>query len=269
MKKLLKLCSIGGMALVIAACGNGEEETDTADEAATEETETEEGADGSASEEETETEGSESNDDAGSETESETGTEEEDADSGTESGDDTGSDNESESSTEADGGTSSTEEEGTEETETDDSGAENSGEADAGEDAATGEEQSKTFVLEEEGFVNELVYYYIGDEVQRQTSESDITYEALGVENEEQARELLEQQSPDYEGVDGVEHSAEYGGEGVIETLEVDYTVADISEVSNLEGSEFDEEAEEAQFISMEESEEQLLNAGYELAEDE
>lgn len=262
MKKLLKLCSIGGIALVIAACGNGEEETDTGDEATSEETESaEEGTDGSASEEETESGDSESNEETGSEDSTEEGTE---------------SDSESESTAEEDGADAGTEsEEGTGETETDsktgtdDAAAENSDEADAGEEAATGEEQSKTFVLEEEGFVNELVYYYIDDEVQRQTSESDITYEALGVENETQAKELLEQESPDYEGVDGVEHRIEFGGEGVIETLEVDYTVADISEVSDLEGSEFDEEAEDAQFISMEQSEEQVLNAGYELTEGE
>lgn len=232
MKNLLKLCTIGGMALVIAACGNGEDEADTGDEAATEETETaEEGSDDAASEEET---------DSGSE---------------------------SEESTEE--GIASESEDGTEETEADDSTAEESDEAGAGEDAVAGEEQSKTFVLEEEGFVNELVYYHIDDEVQRQTSESNITYETLGVENEEQARELLEQESPDYEGVDGVEHSIEYDGEGIAETLEVDYTVADIAEISGLEGAEFDEEAEEAQFVSMEQSEEQLLSAGYELSEGE
>src|SRR5699024_9327925 len=111
-----------------------------------------------------------------------------------------------------------------------------------------------------------LVYYHIDDEVQRQTSESDITYEALGVEDEEQARELLEQEAADYESVDGVEHNIEYDDEGIVETLEVDYTVEEISEISSLE---VDEEANEAQFISMEQSEEQLLNSGYELAEGE
>ena len=69
--------------------------------------------------------------------------------------------------------------------------------------------------------------------------------------------------------MDGVEHNIEYDDEGIVETLEVDYTVAEISEISSLEGAEFDEEANEAQFISMEQSEEQLLNSGYELAEGE
>lgn len=213
MKRLFKLCTIGGMALVIAACGNGEEETDTSDEAATEENEpAEEGpGDPVSDEEEIEDEGADS-----------------------------------ENSTEQ----------------------ENS-EADAGEEAASGEEQSKTFIMEEEGYMNELVYYHIDDEVQRQTSESEITYEALAVENEDEARSLLEEESVDYSSVDGVEHSIEYSDDGIVEMLEVDYTVADLGEIANLEGAEFDEEAEDAQFISMEQSEEQLVSAGYELAEDE
>lgn len=213
MKRLFKLCTIGGIALVIAACGNGEEETDTSDEAATEENEpAEEGpGDPVSDEEEIEDEGADS-----------------------------------ENSTEQ----------------------ENS-EADAGEEAASGEEQSKTFIMEEEGYMNELVYYHIDDEVQRQTSESEITYEALAVENEDEARSLLEEESVDYSSVDGVEHSIEYSDDGIVEMLEVDYTVADLGEIANLEGAEFDEEAEDAQFISMEQSEEQLVSAGYELAEDE
>ena len=213
MKRLFKLCTIGGIALVIAACGNGEEETDTSDEAAAEENEpAEEGpGDPVSDEEEIEDEGADS-----------------------------------ENSTEQ----------------------ENS-EADAGEEAASGEEQSKTFIMEEEGYMNELVYYHIDDEVQRQTSESEITYEALAVENEDEARSLLEEESVDYSSVDGVEHSIEYSDDGIVEMLEVDYTVADLGEIANLEGAEFDEEAEDAQFISMEQSEEQLVSAGYELAEDE
>lgn len=213
MKRLFKLCTIGGMALVIAACGNGEEETDTSDEAATEENEpAEEGpGDPVSDEEEIEDEGADS-----------------------------------ENSTEQ----------------------ENS-EADAGEEAASGEEQSKTFIMKEEGYMNELVYYHIDDEVQRQTSESEITYEALAVENEDEARSLLEEESVDYSSVDGVEHSIEYSDDGIVEMLEVDYTVADLGEIANLEGAEFDEEAEDAQFISMEQSEEQLVSAGYEPAEGE
>mgnify|MGYP000875927014 CR=1 FL=1 len=198
MKRLFKLFTIGGAALIIAACGNDEEETDTSDDTATEESEsTEDGPGNPVSDEE------------------------------------------------------EIEDEGTEE------------------DAASGEEESKTFVHEEEGYLNELVYYHIDDEVQRQTSESEITYEALAVEDEEEARSLLEKEAEDYSSVDGVEHSIKYDDEGIVETLEVDYTVASLADISSLEGAEFDEEAEDAQFISMEQSEEQLLNAGYELAESE
>lgn len=226
MKKLFKLCTVGGMALVIAACGNGEEETDTGEEAATEENnEVEEASspeDPVSEEEEVESEGAESED----------GTEADDTDSEAESG------------------------EAVEE------------DAAADEDATAGEEESKTFVYEEEGSYNELVYYYIGDEVQRQTSLSEIDYEALNVSGEEEARELFEAGSADYSETEGVTHSIEYGEDGIVENLEVDYTEANLAEVAGLEGSEFEEGAEDAQFISMERSEEQVLAGGYELVEE-
>src|SRR5690625_1590299 len=87
MKKLLKFCTIGGMALVIAACGNGEEETDTGDEAVTEETETaEEGTEDTASEEEegaeTESEDNASEEETGSESEEPTEEDSTDSESG-------------------------------------------------------------------------------------------------------------------------------------------------------------------------------------------
>jgi len=213
MKNLLKLCTIGGMALVIAACGNGEEES-TGEEAATEEStgveeETSSPEEPASEDEEVESESTESDD----------GTEEDDAEA-------------------------------------------------AGEDAASDEEESNTFVYEQEGYVNELVYYYIGDEVQRQTSETEMTYEALGVAGEEEARETLDAIGAQYNEVEGVTQSIEYGEEGIVEKLEVDYTVADLSDVVSLEEESFEEDASEADYISMEGSEEQLLSEGYELVEE-
>src|SRR5699024_3840970 len=59
-----------------------------------------------------------------------------------------------------------------------------------------------------------------------------------------------------------------YGENGFVETTEVNYDEADLKEVSGLDGAEFEGE-ESAQFVSMEQSEEQLLNSGYELVEGE
>lgn len=213
MKNLLKLCTISGMALVIAACGNGEE-ADTGEEAATEES--------TGVEEETNS------------PEEPVSEEEEVENESTEAGD----------------------------------GTEEDSEAAAGEDATSDEEESKTFVYEQEGYVNELVYYYIGDEVQRQTSETEMTYEALGVAGEEEAREALDAIGAQYNEVEGVTQSIEYGEEGIVEKLEVDYSVANLGDVVNLEEESFEEDASEADYISMEGSEEQLLDEGYELVEE-
>lgn len=130
-----------------------------------------------------------------------------------------------------------------------------------------GEEETKTFVIEEGGMSNTLVYTYVDDEVRIQTSETTASYEDIGFADEEAARAELDQLSEDYQEVDGVEHNIEYDDEGFVETLEVDYDVADIAEVSGLEGSDFEGDVDQAQFISMTQTEEQLLNQGYELEE--
>ncbi|MBF6841895.1 DUF1307 domain-containing protein, partial [Acinetobacter baumannii] len=72
----------------------------------------------------------------------------------------------------------------------------------ADEDATSGGEQTKTFVLEENGTYNELVYYYVGDEVTRQTSVTEMDYEAIGASNEEEAKELLSEASKEYTDTD-------------------------------------------------------------------
>lgn len=131
-----------------------------------------------------------------------------------------------------------------------------------------GAEQSKTFVLEEAGSYNELTYHYVGDEVKRQTSTTEMDYEALGVTNEEDARLLLDDIARDYNATEGVQHDIRYSEDAFVETLEVDYEIADISEVSELEGADF-EGADGAQFVSMARSEEQLLDSGYILADGE
>ncbi len=216
MKNLLRLFTIGGMALVIAACGGGEE-AGTGDDAASEES--------ANSPEEPVTE----------EAEVEEGNEEEAADSSSDSSE-------------------AVEEDVNAETED--------------EEAASGEEESKTFVYEEEGYINELVYYYTDDRVQRQTAESRMTYEALGVSNEDEARELLDEFSDQYNDVEGVTQEIEYTDEGIIETLEVDYSVASLGDVVALEEESFEEGAESAEYISMERSEEQLLSEGYEVVDE-
>ncbi len=292
---LKKYLLAGGLStmLILGACGNGEEDEGSDEETSeeTENTESEDDGEAEADDTEDDTSGTEDDADSGEDTDSEDDTESED--DSNDSGDDADSEEDSNDSEDdadseddsADAGDDSDEESsldldsddedssigigGTEDLdENEEVTDEEDSDEETDEEATEGEEQSNTYVLEEEGTYNELVYYYVGDEVTRQTSVTEMDYAAIGVTNEEEARELLDEFAQEYTDTEGVEHNIEYGEDGYVETIEVNYDEADLSEVSNLEGAEFEGE-ETANFVSMERSEQQLLNSGYELVEGE
>ncbi|WP_462420026.1 YehR family lipoprotein [Salinicoccus sp. Marseille-QA3877] len=251
---LKKYLLAGGLStmLLLGACGlgDGEEEEGSSEEESSEETE--------------DTESEDFGDDSDSEDDSaDSGDDTDSEDDSADSGDD--SDGEDSVDVDSDEDNSSIGIGGTEDLDEEDVDEEASDES---EDATSGEEQTKTFALEENGTYNELVYYYVGDEVKRQTSVTEMDYEAIGASNEEEAKELLADASQEYTDTDGVDHNIEYNEDGFVETTEVNYDEADLNEVAGLDGADFEGE-ESAEFVSMERSEEQLLNAGYELVEGE
>lgn len=295
---LKKYLLAGGLStmLLLGACGNGDGEEAGSEEESTEETgdtESEDGgdeeADASEDEADDSTDDSEEEEDSGSEDDSADSEDDAENDSDTEedsSDSDNDTDTEDDSSdsedTSADSGDDSDDESSlevdsddedstigiggdTEDLDEDDTDEEESDE-ETDEDAS--EEESNTYVMEQEGFTEEVVYYYIGDEVTRQTSETETDYEAIGVTNEEEAREIIDDLAQEYEDAEGVEHDIEYGEDSFVENTEVNFDEADFSEVSDLAGAEF-EGNETADFISMERSEEMLFNSGYELVEGE
>ncbi|MFD2831284.1 YehR family lipoprotein [Corticicoccus populi] len=238
MKRLLQLLAAACLVLVIAACGNND---DSNDDAATEETDTEE-----------------------------TATEETDTDSGT---DDTAEEESEEDTTVTEGETS--EETSTEEVDGEDSNDSSTSGEEAGEEETAasdenmtdGQEETKTFILEQNGMTNTLEYTYVDDRVLVQTSATEATYEALGATDEESARAQLDPIVERYQNTEGITHNIDYNDTGIHETLEVDYEIASIAEVANLDGAEFEGDVDEAQFISMTQTEQQLLNSGYQLQE--
>lgn len=130
-----------------------------------------------------------------------------------------------------------------------------------------GQEETRTYVAEDQGYTNTLVYTYVDDEVVNQTSQTEATYESLGVTDRAEAEEVLGSAVESYENTDGVEHSIEYGEDALQERLEIDYDTVDISEVAELDGAEFEGDTETAQFVSMSQTEQQLLDQGYALEE--
>lgn len=239
MKRLFQLFAIACIVMLIAACGND----DNSDEESTDDSSSDEGTE-------------ETTDDSGDDSSEDESTDVEDPDES----DEESTESEGSGSTTENGGTANASEENSEDNDTT-----IEEEVSTEENMTDGEEATKTFVLEQDGMTNTLGYTYVDDEVKIQTSETTASYEDIGAEDEESAREILEPLVEDYQDTEGVEHNIEYDDEGFHETLEVNYEVADISEVANLEGSEFEGDTDNAQFIRMTQTEQQLLNSGYQL----
>ncbi|SMG15488.1 YehR family lipoprotein [Paenibacillus aquistagni] len=123
-------------------------------------------------------------------------------------------------------------------------------------------EESSTYTLSAAGTEIEVTYYYKNDEVTKQTTNSTVAYASMGAANKEEAETIIEPLAKQYENVKGIKHEVEYQEDKLVEKTEVDYTKADLKEVSRLTGSMF-EDAEEAGFVSMKKSEEMLLSNGF------
>lgn len=128
--------------------------------------------------------------------------------------------------------------------------------------SADGELEARTFVAEEMGMELTLVYYHQGDKVVKQTSETIIPYEAIGVESKEEAKEMFEPQLEQMQGVDGLISEMDFGDDALTEFMEVNYEELDFDAARGLPGIMFDEEAEKSG-VSMEKSAQMLLEQGY------
>lgn len=125
---------------------------------------------------------------------------------------------------------------------------------------------SKTFFYEEDGVASEMTFTHNGDTVEREVSTTTLEYEALGLRSEEDAEEVLSDFALDFEDVDGVTYSFEYEETEAVETLEINYEEVELSELREA-GIEIEGE-EGADEISMEQTEENLIDEGYEITED-
>lgn len=123
-------------------------------------------------------------------------------------------------------------------------------------------EEQATFTMTQNGVEMTLVYYYVGDEVTRQTTRNVIDYAAAQIADDDEARSLIEPLIGQFQGVRGLTHNMEYTGTSAIETLEVDYSVADLAEISQLMGSSFEGNLDSGK-LSMEQSRQMLLQQGF------
>lgn len=96
-------------------------------------------------------------------------------------------------------------------------------------------EGSKVYVKKQPGVQMEITLYYKGDVVTRQTAKNIITYSELGLTKEtfkKQAEKLGEK----FKGIKGLEDKVDYQDKVAIETVTVDYSIANVHELSGLPG---------------------------------
>ncbi|MBE9388987.1 YehR family protein [Vagococcus salmoninarum] len=134
------------------------------------------------------------------------------------------------------------------------------------EKADTKNAQTKKFTQKMNGVEIFMTYTYKGDIVMTQATNSKAIYSEMGITKED-AEEMFAPIEEQYAGVKGVKHSIDYGDDSMTEITEVDYTVADYKEITQLTGS-MSDGAEDPTFVSMRQSEKLLLDNGYTLVEE-
>lgn len=128
--------------------------------------------------------------------------------------------------------------------------------------ACSESETTRTFEAEQDGIVTTLEYTAKGDKVIKQTTENVIQYDLAGIESKEQAKELFEPMTEQFQNIDGITHKLEYEDSKAIESLVIDYEAVDFDEIKDLPGMSFSEDPKEND-ISMEKSAEMIESQGF------
>lgn len=124
-----------------------------------------------------------------------------------------------------------------------------------------GETLTKTFEREENGTSSSLTYKYQNDIVIEQTSRSVTKFGDLGLSKEE-VEKKVEPLVNQFKNIKGLTYDLDIKDTEMIESIELDYSKADISELRGLPGMSFDTN-EDVTKISMKRSEELLKSQGY------
>ena len=121
-------------------------------------------------------------------------------------------------------------------------------------------ENRRTFTNAGKGEGITFTYYYEGDTVIRQDTESKIAYSAMRAENETQARKAIEPMVAHYAGVKGAKYSADYQRDAVLLRVSVDFSQVSDSDLCKMQGKDVDCEKPS---LSMSESAEHRLAQGF------
>ena len=119
--------------------------------------------------------------------------------------------------------------------------------------------------MDQNGVSMELVFTYEGDKVKTQTANNVMPYSAIGVTTKEEAQTVLDPIAKKYQQVKGLDYSLDYTDSEATESLTINYDEFDYDSAKQLPGVSFEGNTENG--ISMERTEEMLLDQGYKLKE--
>lgn len=103
--------------------------------------------------------------------------------------------------------------------------------------------KTETYVLKDGDILTKMTFTAKGDKVIAQTTETNLPYSAIGVSSKEEAKEMFDVMVKEFQGKEGISESIKYEEDRLTEKLKIDYEKADLEEVADLPGSQFDESA--------------------------
>ena len=108
-----------------------------------------------------------------------------------------------------------------------------------------------------------LTYYYKGDIVTKQTTNSFWSYKTLGATKKEDVKDRIDKASQMYQNIEGIKEKVTYEEKGVKETVEINFNKVDFDKLATLPGMYTDKNTRKSKKISMKASKELLTSKGF------
>ena len=108
-----------------------------------------------------------------------------------------------------------------------------------------------------------LTYYYKGDIVTKQTTNSFWSYKTLGATKKEDVKDKIDKASQMYQNIEGIKEKVTYEEKGVKEIVEINFNKVDFDKLATLPGMYTDKNTRKSKKISMKASKELLTSKGF------
>ena len=108
-----------------------------------------------------------------------------------------------------------------------------------------------------------LTYYYKGDIVTKQTTNSFWSYKTLGATKKEDVKDRIDKASQMYQNIEGIKEKVTYEEKGVKETVEINFNKVNFDKLATLPGMYTDKNTRKSKKISMKASKELLTSKGF------